>query len=62
MKEKKREEKETPKWIKHKGFLQGFMHYVLQEKYTNTLKDINTRKYASLEEGKFFTGGNRIKS
>ena len=33
------------------------MHYVLQEKYANTLKDINTRKYASLEEGGLFTAG-----
>ena len=31
------------------GFLQGFIHYVLQEKLCNTIKDINTRKYASLE-------------
>ena len=41
-----------------KIFTREFMHYVLQEKICNTLKDINTRKEnAGLEEEGFFTGG-----
>ena len=45
-----------------KVFTREFMHYVLQEKICNTLKDINTRKEnASLEESeeegrRHFTG------
>ena len=65
MKEKKHEKRKKPKMILNiQGFLQGFIHYDLQEKICNTLKDINTRKYTSLEEasskeeeGCIFTGG-----
>ena len=35
--------------LKHTRFFTGFIHYVLQEKICNTIKDLNTRKYASLE-------------
>jgi len=45
------------------------MHYVLQGKICNTIKDINTRKELQVlekrllaEEGSIFTGGIEIKS
>ena len=51
--------------FKHKGFLQGIMQYVLQEKICNTLKSYKHKKRnASLEEAGsrqrkevFLTGG-----
>ena len=63
MKEKKHEKRKKPQNdFKHTRFLQGFIHYVLQEKICNTLKEKNTRKYTSLEEeeGSIFTGGRQL--
>ena len=56
MKEKNEKRKKPQNDLNIKVF-QGFFPLCFTRKIYKTIKVINTRKYASLEEGRFFTGG-----
>ena len=43
--------------LKHTRFFTRIYTLCFTRKIYKTIKVINTRKYASLEEGRFFTGG-----
>ena len=45
--------------LKHTRFFTRIYTLCFTRKIYKTIKVINTRKYASLEEGRFFTGGRK---